>query len=370
MNWIADALDYSLSCIRRTLERVDGFPERTEGGSWVTWPDGWWVGGHWVGLLWKAFALTQDPTLEAAARTWAARLEKRAMDGNTHDLGFLFELSHVLGWQITGDTSLLMPALPAARTLAARFHACGHFLQAWGPVGVQDERCGRSIIDTLMNLELLFWAGQYSGESSFAQIAASHARTAQAFQVRADGSTAHVADFDPETGRFLGQATHQGLSATSCWSRGQAWAVYGFSRCHAATGEPSFLETAQKTADYALAHNPSDRVPYWDYASPQIPNDVRDSSAAAALASGLLALSEVEPHPERVVHWRREAKAILESLWNNYSSRGSQEPSILIHGTRSKPHSLADHGLIYGDYYFVEALLKLNDLKSLSSKIW
>jgi unsaturated chondroitin disaccharide hydrolase len=262
-----------------------------------------------------------------------------------------------------------MPALQAARTLAARFHPCGHFLQAWGPVGVQDERAGRSIIDTMMNLDLLFWASRHSGDPSFAQIAAAHARTAQAFLVRADGSTAHVADFDPETGRFLGQATHQGLSGISCWSRGQACTVYGFSRCHHATGEPAFLETAQKAAEYALSRGPADRVPYWDYASPDIPNDVRDSSAAAILAGGLLALAEEEALPERRAHWRGEAAAILESLWQNYSSRGSVEPSILIHGTRSRPHGLADHGLIYGDYYFVEALLKLTEAGASGTQI-
>ena len=135
--------------------------------------------------------------------------------------------------------------------------------------------------------------------------------------------------------------------------------MYGFGDCYQAKSDPVFLETTRNLADYALTHLPPDLVPYWDYDSPEIPDDVRDSSAAAILASGLLNLSALETDPAQKVHWHNQAEAILKSLWENYTSRGSSIPSILIHGTRSKPHGLMDHSLVYGDYYFFEALSKL-----------
>jgi unsaturated chondroitin disaccharide hydrolase len=192
-------------------------------------------------------------------------------------------------------------------------------------------------------------------------MAKSHARTVIQYQIRPDFSTSHVIDFDPESGSFLKQDTHQGLSATSCWSRGQAWAVYGFGDCYKATGEDVFLETTRNLANYALNHLPDDSVPFWDYDSPEIPDDVRDSSAASILASGLLNLAMLETDPEKANQWRTQATVILKSLWENYTSRKSAEPSILIHGTRSKPHNLMDHGLVYGDHYFFEALTKIRD---------
>jgi unsaturated chondroitin disaccharide hydrolase len=208
----------------------------------------------------------------------------------------------------------------------------------------------------MMNLELLFWASQETGDPKFAAIAIAQARTALTRHVRPDGSTSHVTDFNPDTGEFIKQDTHQGLSATSCWSRGQAWAVYGYAECYRETKDAAFLEAARKLANYCLRRLPADHVPYWDYDSPLIPHDVRDSSAASILASGLLNLAALEPDAAQSDHWRSQARAMLESLWDNYSSRNTAEPCILLHATRSKPHGFMDHGLIYGDYYFVEAL--------------
>jgi len=355
--WVRDALEFSCERTRANLEIVTGFPELTKNGAWeYTRADGGWVGGHWTGLLWLAFAHTRDKIFEHAARAWTAKLAPRQHDTSTHDLGFVFELSHLLGAQITGDASLEMPALVAARSLIRRFNPRGKFIRAWGALDADQNR-GRAIIDTLMNLDLLFWASRASGETQFAEIADAHARTALRCQVREDGSTAHAMDFDADTGAFLAQGTHQGLSAASCWSRGQAWAVYGFAETYRNTRDDIFLAASRHCADYALQHAPADYVPFWDYVSPLVPSDVRDSSAAAILASGLLILAEQDrTNAER---WRDAATTILKSLWENYSSRGTNEPSILIHGTRSKPHGLMDHGLIYGDYYFVEALSKL-----------
>ena len=362
--WILPALEYSLSQVQRNLVELNGFPERVENGQWICIENGGWVGGHWVGLLWLSFSYSQDSALEAAARAWAARLIPRQFDTTTHDLGFLFELSHILGYELTGDEAFIPPAIQAAESLSQRFNPSGGYFQAWGPLDAPLELRGRAIVDTMMNLDLLFWASQRTGDPKLAQMAEIHARTVMKFQIRSDFSTSHVIDFDPLSGTFLKQDTHQGLSADSCWSRGQSWAVYGFGDCYRATGDSVFLETARNLATCALENLPTDRVPYWDYASPEIPNDVRDSSAASILASGLLNMAMLETRPENVARWRSHAEAILKSLWENYSSRGTPEPSILIHGTRSRPHGLMDHGLIYGDYYFVEALLTLQKMQT------
>jgi unsaturated chondroitin disaccharide hydrolase len=358
-SFVPEALHYSIEQTRKNLARLNSFPERAKDGQWTCVDDGGWVGGHWVGLLWLAALHTGDPQLKAAARAWAARLIPRQNDTTTHDLGFLFELSFILGAALTGDSALKTPALQAARTLALRFNSKGQFIQAWGPLNGSAEQRGRAIIDTMMNLNLLFWASKESGESRFANIAQKHARTALKRHVRADWSTSHVTDFNPDTGAFLKQATDQGMSATSCWSRGQAWAVYGSAICYRETGDAFYLDAARHLADYCLLHLPEDRVPYWDYDSPLIPNDVRDSAAAAILASGLLRLAHLEPDSKQAKRWRSEALAMLESLWRGYSSRDTQELSILLHATTSKPAGYMDHGLIYGDYYFVEALTML-----------
>jgi unsaturated chondroitin disaccharide hydrolase len=359
--WVSQALAFSMGHISRNMVQLSGFPEYTHSDRWVCVEDGGWVGGHWVGLLWLAYAYTRDREIEQQARIWAARLSARQYDTTTHDLGFLFELSHVLGANITGDVSLKRPALQAARTLTLRFNHKGGYFQAWGGLDAPATLRGGAIIDTMMNLDLLFWAGRETAEPCFVDQALAHAGTCLKHQVRPDFSTSHGAEFDPETGQFIRLRTHQGLSATSCWSRGHSWAVYGFTNCYRATQDPAFLTAARSLAEYALRRLPDDLIPYWDYDSPLIPHDVRDSSAAAILGSGLLHLASLEPEVSLAEHWTDAAANILHSLWENYTSRESLEPSLLVHATRSRPEGYMDHGLIYGDYYFVEGLLRLID---------
>ena len=362
-SWLDEAIEFCFNKIRHNLVTLATFPERTEGGQWVQIEPklhGWWVGGHWVGQLWLAYASTGDPSLETAARDWANRLLPGLHDEADHDLGFLFELGFILGYEVTGDESLKTPALQAAETLARRYNPRGQFIQAWGPLNASPELRGLTIMDTMMNLDLLFWAEKETQDPRFGEIAAGHARTTLTHHVRPDGSTSHVCDFDPETGAFHKHDTHQGLSATSCWSRGQAWGVYGFADCYRATGDPVFLNASHRLVEHLWPRLPADLIPFWDFDSPLIPNDVRDSSAASVLASGLLLLASIEKDPALANIWQSRAIDILESLWKTYTSRDTGESSLLLHGTRSKPHNLMDHGLIYGDYYFVEALMRLS----------
>lgn len=354
-----DMLAYAFERTRSNLAQLSSFPEVAKNGRWQCVDSGGWVGGHWVGLLWLAYAHSGDHTFEAAARGWAQRLAPRQFDTGTHDLGFLFELSHLLGAQLTGDPTLKQPAMQAAKTLTVRFNEKGKFLRAWGALENPQDRRGRAIIDTMMNLDMLFWASKESGDPVYARMATDHARSALTYQVRSDWSTAHCMDFDPDTGAFLKQDTHQGLSATSCWTRGHAWAVYGYTETYHNSGDATFLDAARNLAAYALRRLPPDQVPFWDFDSPLIPNDVRDSSAGSILAAGLLKLADWETDKAQAGSWRAAAETILRSLWDNYTSRGTAEQSILIHATRSKPAGSLDSGLIYGDYYFVEALTQL-----------
>ena len=297
--------------------------------------------------------------MASAARLWTERLAPRQYDTTTHDLGFLFKLSFVLGAGLTGDISLKAPAVQAAHTLVRRFNPKGKYLQAWGPLDGTVEERGRTIIDAMMNLDLLYWAARETRDQHLAELATDHARTTLKYQVRPDWSTAHVVDFNPDNGDFIKQDTHQGYSATSCWARGQAWSIYGFAQCYQHTGDADFLHASRSLATHFLHRLPADKIPYWDFDSPAIPDDVRDSSAASITAAALLLLAKIEPDPVQAGFWQAQAIILLESLWEQCSSRHSSAPSILIHGTRHKPYGFMDQGLIYGDYYFVEALTRL-----------
>ncbi len=359
-----DALEYSLSIIEHNMNTLAEFPESCDSNQWNSIQSergarAHWVDGFWVGLLWLAYGCTDDTRYETAARQWAEKLSWLKDSTGTHDLGFIFYLSHVLGARITGDESLYENALQASESLIKRYNDKGEYLQAWGtPDGTRKDR-GRINIDIMMNLELLYWASDYSGNPKYANIATQHARTSRMGLVRHDGSVAQVGDFDADTGLFIHQETHQGFSYDSCWSRGLAWAMYGFSACYRYTANPAFLSTAQATVNYIEKNLPDDGVAFWDFDSPDIPNTYRDSSASSVFACGLIDIAtqlEDESLSEQYIAF---AKRLVDSLWQNYSSRNTDIPAILLQASRSVPHGYMDQALIYGDYYFFEALIRL-----------
>lgn len=358
-----NALNHSLKKVEESLPLLDDFPDRCHGSTWTLVNQNRlssnWVDGFWVGQLWLAYAYTKNPTFEAAAREWTERVAWLKTTLGTHDLGFIFYLSNVLGAYATGDESLFENALIAAETFTKRWNPRGEYLLAWGDVHGTPYQRGQINIDLMMNLSLLFWASNLTGDKKYAQIATRHARTSRLVLVRPDNSTVHVADFNPDTGAYLRPETLQGLSYASCWSRGQAWALYGFAETYRRTGDPVFLYTARRLAEYVIANAPDDKVPYWDYNSLDIPDTYRDSSAAAVYASGLLELADTEIDEALSERWRNEALAIMESLWKNYATQEDDMPCILKHATHFERIGNADHGLIYGDYYFLETLLRL-----------
>jgi unsaturated chondroitin disaccharide hydrolase len=330
------ALGFALARTEENASRLTAFPHTTRGGGWLHSEHGRWTGGFWVGLLWMGYLTTGHPHWARRAAEWARRLEPRCRDTSTHDLGFLFEPSFVRGWLITGDPYYRDVALQAAGSLATRYRPAGRYIPAW-----DDDVDGRAIVDTAMNLGLLYWAGRR-------EIATAVADTILREHVRSDGSTYHVVDFDPLTGQVVRHGTHQGWSDGSCWSRGQAWALYGFGRIHGWTHEARFGDAARRLADYFLRRLPRDRLPPWDFDAP--PGGPVDTAAAAIAASGLLDLGSAD--------YRDAALDILTALCGCLSDHQSE--GILLHGAVDVPRgSAVDESLIYGDHYFVEALCKV-----------
>jgi unsaturated chondroitin disaccharide hydrolase len=357
------ALDYSLEIIEHNRKTVTYFPERWEEGGWVsaekTRIPSHWIDGFWPGLLWLAYAHTEESRFEAAARQWTGELSWLKTTTLTHDLGFIFYLSNVIGYRVTGDDTLLSDALTAAETFTQRYNPRGEYMQAWGRIDGPSHERGRINVDLMMNMAFFYWASAQTGDLNYGRIASRHARISRHVLVRPDGSVSQVADFNPDTGGFVRQETWQGLSHDTCWSRGLGWALYGFAEAYRWTGDAVFLHTARRVSEYAIANAPADKVPFWDYNDLDIPNTYRDSSAASVIAAGLLELADGETDAVLAQRWRNEAEAITISLWENYSTRGTDIPAILVQGSRSVPHNWMDHPLIYGDYYFVETLVRL-----------
>ena len=339
-----------LNKIEQSATGLTSFPHITDNGKWQTTPDGYWTGGFWVGLLWHAYKISGDEKYKKSAYNWLKRLEGRKND-RTFDLGFLFYPSFVVGYEITKDSSLRRIALEAANTLSMLFHEKAGFV--YHEITINGEKAGRTIIDVIMNLPLLWWAYEETGNEKFYNVAYTHSkRTIDEF-IRKDYSTVHVIDFDFESGKIIRKITVQGYSNESCWSRGQAWAIYGFTLAYKFTKDELFLKTAENLARYFIANLPKDYVPYWDFDDPN--KGVKDSSAAAIASSGLLDLSALSGKEE----FREVAINILNSLCDNYLS-GEKKEGILKHGCFHKPEGLGvDESLIWGDYYFVEALMKV-----------
>jgi unsaturated chondroitin disaccharide hydrolase len=357
MEW-NNILSYALRKVDKSIKLMD-FPHITENGKWITTEDGYWTGGFWIGLLWLVFKIIGDERYKKEVYNWLKRLESRKKD-RTFDLGFLFYPSFVLGYEMTKDKNLRKTALEAANTLSTLFHGKVGFV--YHEIKLNSKKAGRTIIDVMMELPLLWWAYEETDNEKFYNIAYIHSkRTIDEF-IREDYSTIHVIDFDLETGEIIRKITVQGYSDDSCWSRGQAWAIYGFTLAYKCTKDELFLKTAEGLAEYFIRNLPEDYVPYWDFNDPQ--QSVKDSSAAAIACSGLLTLSEFSGRED----FRVVAINILNSLCNDYLSEEGKD-GILKHGCFHKPENMGvDESLIWGDYYFMQALLKLKEEKVIENE--
>jgi hypothetical protein len=323
-----------------------------------------WTSGFFPGSLWYTYELTRDPAWRARAERWTAGVESAKTRTNTHDIGFLLFTSFGNGYRLTGNPHYKDVILEGSRSLSTRYNPTVGAIKSWDVDNPNDRRSAWPghfpvIIDNMMNLEMLFWAGKQSGgDPRWVDIATRHAETTMRSHVRDDASTAHVALFEPTTGAFLQRVTWQGYADTSAWSRGQAWAVYGFTVAYRETHRPEFLTTAQRVADWFIARLPEDKVPYWDFRAPDLPNAERDASAGAVACSALFELAQLTGG-EKGAAYRRVAEEMLGSLATTYLTEGTGNWAILAHSVGSKPsNSEVDVGMVYADYYFVEALTR------------
>ncbi|MEJ2871718.1 glycoside hydrolase family 88 protein [Actinomycetospora sp. OC33-EN08] len=335
---------------------TNAYPVRTgANGAWVTAGAGDWTSGFFPGALWQAYAHTKDPVWKQRAEAWQAGVEVNKTDDGSHDVGF--QIFNTFGQDavLTGDANAKAVALTAARTLSTRYNAKVGAIRSWD--ARTDTTRYQVIMDNMMNLELLWWAAQNGGDPAWATIATNHAKTTARDFFRPDGGSWHVVNYNQATGAVASKYTHQGYSNDSTWSRGQAWAVHGFTMAYRFTKDAQFLTTARSSADYFLSRLPADKVPYWDFNLPSTAGQPRDSSAAAIAASGLVELSTLEPDATRKQRYLAGARDIIASLSTPaYLADGTTNQAVLLHGTQNKPSGSADTGIMFGDHYFIEAL--------------
>jgi unsaturated chondroitin disaccharide hydrolase len=361
---VRDDVAYAGNRVSATESSVpaSAYPQETDAsGAWKTTLPAIWTSGFQAGLDWELYQATGSPYWRALAQTRQAGVESQDVNTSDHDIGFKIFDSFGNGLRLTGDPSSKSVLLTAADHLATLYDPDVGCLLSWG----DPKTDFKVVIDSVMNLELLLWASKHGRSTTLRDIALSHARHLQTDHVRADGSTFHAVWYNPTTGAILKQGTIQGNRDASTWSRGQAWAVHGFTMMYRETGDASFLATARSTADWWLAHVPHDMVPYWDFDFTDGSSEPRDSSAAAIAASGLLELARLDPDSARASRYQAGAVATLTSLSSSaYRSDGTGSQAILLHGTRYKNDHPGDFdtGLIFGDYYFMEALLRLRSL--------
>jgi len=316
-----------------------------------------WTSGFYPGVLWQMFALTKDKSWKDWAKTATARIEGEKDNGRTHDMGFKVYNSFGKGYQLTGDSHYRDVIIHAAKTLSSRFNPTVGCIRSWDHN--TDKWQFPVIIDNMLNLELLFATTKLTGDSTYYRIALSHADKTLENHFRPDGGSYHVVDYDPQTGEVKHRHTHQGYAHESTWSRGQAWALYGFTMCYRETKEERFLGKALALFSWLSERLPEDGVAYWDFDAPTIPNEPRDASAAAVMASALYELDHLISDKPVL---RKLADRIITSLTANYrNAKGTNSGFLLTHSTGSKPHhSEVDVPLIYADYYYLEALLRKN----------
>ncbi|MEK3720032.1 glycoside hydrolase family 88 protein [Paenibacillus sp. FSL H8-0034] len=318
----------------------------------------WWTSGFWPGILWIMYEMTGKEHYKQAAWGWDEKFEQKSIQVSNfhHDVGFQYLPTAVIKYKLTGDEEGKRRGLAAANFLAGRFNMAGNFLRAWN-----QDKTGWSIVDSSMNLSILFWAAEEIADPRFTHIAKAHADTVANHFIRPDGSVNHIVSFDPLTGEVIESLGGQGAGPDSAWSRGAAWALHGMANTYRYTGDTKYLHAAQRVAHYFLSMLPDDHVAHWDFrAAESLDAEPRDTSAASCAASGLLELAAALP-PVQGNPYRKAAERILLSLTQNYATWDRPEhEAILLAGTGHKPaNSNVDVSLIYGDYYYVEALAKL-----------
>ncbi len=358
-----DCMKFAASQLSKTAEQVkepNKYPLKVGiGDKWQNTGPETWTSGFFPGCLWYMYEWSGDKTWADRASRWTANLEKIQFSTSTHDVAFIMFCSYGNGLRLTKNDSYKPILLQTAQSLAKRCNPVVGCIRSWGDIN--DKNSFKVIIDNMMNLELLFWASQNGGSKEFYDIAVRHAEKTIKEHIRPDGSTFHVVDFDPVTGAVIGKYSAQGYALDSCWSRGQAWAIYGFTMAYRYTHDSRFLQAARSTADYFINNLPPDFVPYWDFEAPGIPCEKKDASAASIAASAFLELSTLVVNKTESAKYFASAENILKSLSSSpYLASHEDTPAILLNMVASRIDSRDPKifSYIYGDYFYLEALVR------------
>ncbi len=353
---VAAKLKRKMPIALRKAQGLDFIPYTVKDNQWQPGPFDeicWWTNGFWPGEMWEMYRLTGDEAYKAEAERAEKMLDEAFIDYDHlhHDVGFMWLISSGANFRMTGNDLSRKRTMIAANLLAGRFNPEG-FIRAWNT-----DCTGWAIIDCMMNLNLLYWASEHTGDPRFRKIAMTHADTAMKHFIREDGSSNHIVIFDPENMDVKEIPAGQGYAPGSSWSRGQAWALYGFALSYLHTGKQEYLDTACKVARYFISQVQADWVPRCDFRQPA-DVELKDACAGAIAACGLLELAKLDiPEAEGFFN---AAVSILKALDKDASDWSDEYPAILNKCTGSyhgKDHHIA---MNYADFYFVEAILKLN----------
>lgn len=370
-SWIDSTLYYCQVQAEKTLKSipsVDKIPNSidSEKKNWTYTSVGSWTCGFWPGILWYLYENTRDDFWKNAAEKVTDQIVpfgyKKARN---HDLGFIMMTSLGNGYRLTGNHTYKKGLLNAADSLSVLYNPIVGTLLSWPNMVEKENWPHNTIIDNMMNLELLFWAAKNGGSQRLYDIAYQHAKTTMKYQFRNDYSCYHVAVYDTIDGHFIKGVTHQGLSDNSMWARGQAWAIYGYTMVYRETRDTIFLNFAQKVANVYLERLPTDQIPYWDFDACEISTtEPRDASAAAIVASALLELSTYVTDKNVALYYQNEAVKTLKKLSSSDYLAGDNNNSFLLHSVGHMHRGWeVDASISYADYYYLEALVRLKRLK-------
>lgn len=344
---------------------TDKFPSHSSINNVYTQDEntGGWNTGFWTGILWHAYELTGDEKYRTVALgqipSYLYRIENK-LGVNHHDMGFVFSLSCVAAYKLAGSEEGKKAAILAADNLISRYKENGKFIQAWG--NVNDPKDNRLIIDCLLNIPLLYWATQVTGDKKYDEMAWNHFNTTVGVCCRADASTYHTYYFDPETGAPVKGVTHQGAFDESAWARGQAWGIYGPMLTRTYKESDEAMQVFKATSSYFLNHLPEDYIPFWDLCFTDGDNEPRDTSSAAIAVCGMLeAMKHMDKCDPLYSIYKNAVNRIMSSLIDNYLTKDIPESNgLLLHATYAKPQGIGiDEMNIWGDYFYMEALHRL-----------